>query len=165
MANRTKRTLPPGPAAFLEQAGPGRSIRAYRDKEAIYSQGGPADAVFFLQNGMVKLTMGSKHRRKKAVLAVLYKGDLFGEGCLGRELHRMSTAISVGTSTITRLEKAAFRRELARDPAFAAIFIDWLLAQAVRLKADLADHFLNYSERRLARIPLAEQGRDPGTEG
>jgi CRP-like cAMP-binding protein len=154
MADKPKRTLLPHPTAFLQQIGPGRSFRTYRNKEVIYSQGGPADAVFYLQSGMVKLVTGSKNRHRKAVLSVLYEGDLFGEGCLGQEVHRRSTAISVGPSTITRLEKASFRRKLDRDPVFAGILITWLLAQANRLKSDLADHFLSYSERRLARILL-----------
>ena len=154
MADKTKRALPSDPTAILEQAGPGRSVRICRDKEVVYSQGDPADALFYLQSGMVKLTMGSKHRRRKAVLAVLYAGDFFGEGCLGRETHRMSTAISIGPSTITHLDKVIFRRQLDRDPVFAGTFIDWLLGQAIRLKTDLADHFLNYSERRLARVLL-----------
>lgn len=144
-------------SAYLKPPGPGRSIRVYGDDEVVYSQGGPADAVFYLQSGMVKLTMVSKGRRKKAVLAVLQEGDLFGEGCLGRQRQRISTATSMGPSTITRVEKNSFRRLLDRDPAFAAIFINYLLSEIDRFKADLADHFLNSSKRRLARILLRHE--------
>ena len=154
MADKPKRAIPPHPTALLQQAGAGKTVKTYRNEEVIYSQGGPANAVFYLQSGMVKLVTGSKGRHRKAVLAVLYEGDLFGEGCLGRESRRESAAVSIGASTITRLEKGAFRRKLDRDPAFAGIFITWLVAQANRLQSDLADHFLNSSERRLARILL-----------
>jgi len=146
------------PTAFLKHAGPGKTIRAYRDKEVIYSQGSPADAVFYVQSGLVKLTIVSKRGRKKAVLALLQEGDFFGEGSLGTQLRRMYTATSMGPSTITRLEKFAVRRKLARDPGFAAIFTGYLLSQIARLEADLADHFLSFSERRLARILLTHRG-------
>jgi CRP-like cAMP-binding protein len=140
--------------AFLQRAGPGRHIRVYRDKEVVYSQESPADAVFYLQSGMVKLTMVSKCGGKKAVLALLQRGDLFGEGCLAKYGQRMSTATSLGTSTITRLDEATFRRKIDRDRVFAAMFITYLISRTVRLKEDLADHCLNSSQRRLARILL-----------
>ena len=156
MAGTPKRVLRFMP--FLTEAGPARSVRVYRNKEVIYSQGSPADAVFYLQSGAVKLTVASPHRGKKAVLAVLEEGDFFGEGCLGRERQRISTATSMGSSTVTRLGKNAFRQKIDRDPAFAAMFMTYLLSQIARFKADLADHFLNSSERRLARILLTYRG-------
>ena|SRR5438270_6067667 len=143
---------------FLKKTGPGKSIHVYRDKEIIYSQGDPSDAIFYLQSGMVKLTMVSPRSRRKAVLALLQEGALFGEACLARERRRVSTATSIGVSTITRVEKKVFRQKLDRDSMFADMFIGYLLAQTARFKADLADHFLNFSERRLARILLMYRG-------
>jgi CRP/FNR family transcriptional regulator, cyclic AMP receptor protein len=154
MAAKPKRGL--SPKAFLEQTGPGRRIRVYRNKEVVYATGSPADAVFYLRSGMIKLTVTSKRRRKKAVLAILQEGDFFGEGSLGKEPRRTSTVTSIGTSTIARVEKGIFRRKLDRDPAFAAMFTSYLLSQIARFKADLADHFLNFSERRLARVLLMQ---------
>lgn len=157
MAGKPKSGLTP--TVFLKQAGPGRNIRLYQDKEVAYLQGSPANAVFYIQSGMVKLTVASNRgRKKKAVLAVLQAGDLFGEGCLGSERRRMSTATSIGQSTITRVEKAVFRKQLDRDPEFAAMFTEYLLSQILRLKEDLADHFFNFSERRLARLLLTHRG-------
>jgi CRP/FNR family transcriptional regulator, cyclic AMP receptor protein len=142
--------------AFLELPGPGRGLRPYANKEVIYAQGNPANAVFYIQSGIVKLTMVS--RQKKAVVSILQVGDFFGEACLGRQGRRMSTATAIGTSVITRLEKATFRRELERDPVLADFFITFLLSQIDRFKEDLADHFLNSSSRRLARILLIHAG-------
>jgi CRP-like cAMP-binding protein len=156
MTSKPERGLTP--TAFLKHVGPGRSIRTYRDKEVIYSEESPADAVFYIQSGMVKLAITSKRRSKTAVLSVLQEGELFGEGCLGRQPERMFTAVSIGPSTITRVEKATFRRKLKQDPDFANMFISHLLFQIARFKEDLADHFLNFSERRLARILLMERG-------
>jgi CRP/FNR family cyclic AMP-dependent transcriptional regulator len=144
---------------FLREAGPGKSIRVYRDKEVIYSQEHSADAIFYIKGGMVKLTIGDKRRRKYAVLAILRKGAIFGEGSLlrTRASRRMSTATSMGSSTIARVEKAVFLDRIEREPALAALFIRYLIAQAVQFKMDLADHRLNSGagERRLARVLLA----------
>jgi len=152
MASKPNRGI--APLAFLTQPGDGRTIRLYRNKEVIYAQGHPSDAVFYVHSGMAKLTVASKRNHKKAALALLQEGDMFGEGCLGRETARTSTATSMGSSTITRLEKATFRRKIDRDPEFASIVITCLLSQIDRLQADLADQFFNFSKRRLARLLL-----------
>jgi CRP-like cAMP-binding protein len=145
-------------SAFFRKTGPGGSIRVYRDKEVIYSRQEPADAIFYIKSGMVKLTIGDKRRRRQAVLAILTKGAMFGEGCLLRirAARRMSTATSLGSSTIARVEKAVFRDRLEREPVLAVLVIRYLISQAVLFKMDLADHRLNSgaSERRLARSLL-----------
>jgi CRP-like cAMP-binding protein len=164
MADKSKRNL--APIAFFKQTGRGRSIRVYQNNEVVYLQGSPAKAVFYINSGMVKLTVESKRSRKKAVLAVLHEGDIFGEGCLaGRQPQQMSTARSLGQSTITRVEKRNFLNKIDRDSAFAAMFTEHLLSQIARFKADLADHFLNSSERRLARILLMYRGFTQKSKG
>lgn len=143
---------------FLREAGPGRSTGSYRDREVIYSQEQAADAIFYIENGAVKLTIEDTRRRKRAALAILTKGAVFGEDCLlpSRPSRRMSTATSIGSSTIARVEKAAFRDSLERDPVLAGLFIRYLISQTIGFKMDLADHRLNSgAERRLARILLA----------
>jgi CRP/FNR family cyclic AMP-dependent transcriptional regulator len=152
-------------SAFLQDVGPGKRIRTYQDKEVVYSQESPANALFYIQSGMVMLTVVSKGGHKKAVLALLHEGDLFGEGCLAGQTRRISTAISVGESTLTRVEKAIFRRQLDRDRALADMFIAYLIGQTARFKADLADHFLHFSERRLARILVMHKDGVQGSKG
>jgi CRP/FNR family cyclic AMP-dependent transcriptional regulator len=142
--------------SFLKHAGTGKTVRNYRNNEVIYLKGSPADSVFYLQKGIVKLTAASK--RKKAVVTLLQAGDIFGEGCLGQERLQMFNATSIGPSTIMRVEKKVFRDKLERDQAFAAMFIEQLISKIARCQADLEDHFLNFSERRLARILLLHRG-------
>ena len=113
---------------------------------------------------MVILTVASKRGNKKAVLALLQEGCLFGEGCLAGQPRRMSTATSLGESTVARVEKAVFRRQLEQDRTFADMFIAYLISQTTRFKADLADHFLNFSERRLARILLMHKDYAKGSK-
>jgi len=127
--------------------------RNYRNKEIVFSQGDPADAVFYIQSGTVKLTAVST-RRKKAIIAFLQRGSFFGEGSLGEQSLRIYTARSIGQSSITRLRKETTLRALKRDPQFAALFVAYLLSRIVRIEEDLVDQFFNFSERRLARVLL-----------
>jgi CRP/FNR family cyclic AMP-dependent transcriptional regulator len=149
----SKRTLGFSPAVFRRKFRAGMTVRNYRDKEIVFSQGDAADAVFYIQSGTVKLTVVSA-RHKKAVIAFLRRGSFFGEGCLGGQSLRICTARSIGPSNITRLRKGSTIRTLKRDPKFAALFNGYLLSRIIRIEEDLVDQFFNFSERRLARVLL-----------
>jgi CRP-like cAMP-binding protein len=129
----------------------GMSVRNYKDKEIVFSQGDQADAIFLIQNGTVKLTVVSA-RHKKAVIAFLRRDSFFGEACLGGQSLRICTAKSVGESNIVRLRKGSTARTLTRDPQFARLFNAYLLSRIIRIEEDLVDQFFNFSERRLARV-------------
>jgi CRP/FNR family cyclic AMP-dependent transcriptional regulator len=131
----------------------GMSVRNYRDKEVVFSQGDRADAVFYIQSGTVKLTAVST-RRKKAIIAFLQQGSFFGEGCIGGQSVRICTARSIGPSNINRLQKESTIRTLKRDSQFATLFVEYLLSRIIRIEEDLVDQFFNFSERRLARVLL-----------
>ena len=106
----------------------GMTVRKYRDKEVVFSQGDRADAVYYIQDGTVKLTAVSS-RRKKAIIAFLQRGSFFGEGCLGGQSLRICTARSIGQSTIDRLSKVSMVGTLVRDARFAARFVEYLLSR------------------------------------
>ncbi len=149
----SKRTLGFSPTVFRKKFRAGMTVRNYRDKEVVFSQGDTADAVFYIQSGTVKLTVVST-RRKKAVIAFLQRGSFFGECCLGGQSLRICTARSIGHSNITRLRKESTVRTLKRDPQFATLFVAYLLSRIIRIEEDLVDQFFNFSERRLARVLL-----------
>jgi CRP-like cAMP-binding protein len=128
------------------------TFRNYRDKEVVFSQGDPADSVFYIDSGTVKLTAVTT--RKKAIIAILQRGSFFGEGCLAGQSRRICTARSIGQSNVIRLQKERTVRTLNRDPHFAALFVGYLLSRVVRIEEDLIDQFFNFSERRLARVLL-----------
>jgi CRP-like cAMP-binding protein len=128
------------------------TFRDYRDKEVVFSQGDPADSVFCIEKGTVKLTTVTAH--KKAIIAILQRGSFFGEGCLAGQSLRICTARSIGQSTIIRLQKEKTVRTLRRNPRFARLFVEYLLSRVVRIEEDLIDQFFNFSERRLARVLL-----------
>jgi CRP/FNR family transcriptional regulator, cyclic AMP receptor protein len=130
----------------------GMTFRNYRDKEVVFSQGDPADSVFYIESGTVKLTAVTA--RKKAIIAILQRGSFFGEGCLAGQSLRVCTARSIGQSNVIRLQKQRTVRTLRRDPQFARLFVGYLLSRVVRIEEDLIDQFFNFSERRLARVLL-----------
>jgi CRP/FNR family transcriptional regulator, cyclic AMP receptor protein len=141
------------PKTFLARIGDGRSIAEYRKDQAIFSQGEPADAVFFIQEGEVKVSVVSE-QGKEAVVAILGKDEFFGEGCLAGQSTRISTVSAMSDSVVARLEKSAIVRLIHDDPAFSELFIAHLLSRAVRVEADLIDQLFNSSEKRLARTLL-----------
>jgi CRP/FNR family cyclic AMP-dependent transcriptional regulator len=133
--------------------GKAKTVRDYRPKQVVFAQGDPADAVFYVQSGKVKLTVLSTHG-KQAVIALLEEGDFFGEGCLASQPLRMSTANAMQPSAIVRVDKQAMVGLLRREPEFAALFIAYLLSRNVRIEEDLVDQLFNSSEKRLARLLL-----------
>ena len=106
---------------FLKRVGTQKTTREYHDRQAIYSQGDAADAMFYIQAGNVKIEIASR-RGKKAVIAILGPGDVFGEGCLGNRPLRISTASAIQTSTIARVSKGVLVRLIHQEPAFAKPF-------------------------------------------
>jgi CRP-like cAMP-binding protein len=149
---------------FLKRVGTQKTTREYQDQQIIYSQGDPADAMFQIQNGNVKLVVASP-RGKQAVIAILGPGDVFGEGCLANRSRRMSTASAIQLSTIACVKKGTLAHLIQHEPAFAKIFISFLLSRMVRVEEDFVDRLFNFSEKRLARILLllthfGKEGRD-----
>src|SRR5215203_5633215 len=148
------------PKAFLASVGEGRTIVKALEDKALFSQGDPADALFYIQKGKVKVTTLSSHG-KEAVVAILGPGDFFGEGCLAGQPLRISTVTAMADSSIARLDKAAVVRVLHDQPAFSELMA-YLLARNIRMESDLIDQLFNSSEKRLARLLLllANFGKD-----
>ena len=138
---------------LLGRIGTQKTTREYRNKEKVFSQGDPADAMFYVESGHVKLTV-STNRGKKAVLAILGKGDFFGENCLLKQSRRTTTATVLQCSTIACVTKATLTRILRREPAVLNLLVVGLLSRIGRIEEDFTDQLLNPSERRLARLLL-----------
>jgi CRP-like cAMP-binding protein len=141
------------PRLLLTKLSAGKTSRAYRADESVFSQGDTADAVFYLQSGKVKITVVSKSG-KEVVVAILPENSFFGEGCLAGQPLRTATASTVEASAILRVEKQAMIALLHRDTEFAERFLAYLLSRNIRMEADLVDHLFNSSEKRLARLLL-----------
>jgi CRP/FNR family transcriptional regulator, cyclic AMP receptor protein len=147
------RDLSFSPTVFLAKVGEGRTQVRYRKGAVIFNQGESADAVLFIHQGKVKLTVVSE-QGKEAVVAILGANDFFGEGCLAGQRVRMAMATAMTDCTIMCIAKAAITRVLRKEPAFSELFIAYLLSRTIRVEADLVDQLFNSSERRLARLLL-----------
>jgi len=142
------------PAAFLAEAGLGRRIVRLKPKETFFSQGGPADCVFYIQNGRAKLTVISKEG-KEATIALLTAGDFVGEDSMaGTPGLRMATATAIAPCSALKIERAEMIRVMHEEHTFSDLFLKFLLERSMRTQADLVDQLFNSSEKRLARILL-----------
>jgi len=152
-AATTKKKLAFDPRKFLATIGEGRKAVAVPKKQTIFAQGAPADAVFFIQEGKVRLTVVSKVG-KEATLGILNAGTFFGEGALAGQALRMGSAAALTDCELLRIEKKAMMLALHQQHAFSDLFVAYLLARNIRYEEDLVDQLFNSSEKRLARILL-----------
>jgi CRP-like cAMP-binding protein len=151
-------------AAFLASAGLGRKIIELKPKQTFFCQGDAADAVFYLQKGRARLTVVSENG-KEATITLLSATDFVGEESLAAivGLH-LATATAVNSCTALRIGRKEMIRVMHDEPAFADLFLKFLLVRSMRVQADLVDQLFNSSEKRLARILLlmAEFGKPGG---
>jgi CRP-like cAMP-binding protein len=151
------------PAVFLANVGVGRKIVELQPKETFFCQGDPTDSVFYLQKGRAKLTVVSQNG-KEATITLLSDGDFVGEECLAAVAGlRLATATALNACLALKISRPEMIRVMHDEPAFADIFLKFLLGRSMRTQADLVDQLFNSSEKRLARILLimAEFGK-PG---
>jgi CRP-like cAMP-binding protein len=142
------------PAVFLAKAGLGRTIVNLQKNQMVFSQGNPADAVFYIQSGQVKLSVISSGG-KEATIALLRAGSFFGEECVANSQPlRMASAAAITEGAVLKIDRQEMRRALHEEHAFSDIFVAYLLARNLRVQEDLVDQLFNSSEKRLARILL-----------
>ena len=158
------REKPPFDAAvFLARAGLGRRIVRLAPKQPFFSQGDPADSIFYLQKGRAKVMVVSK-AGKEATIALLSAGDFIGEESLAAPTGpRLTTATALSVCTALKIARDEMIRVMHQEHSFSDLFLKFLLARSMRIQADLVDQLFNSSEKRLARILLlmAEFGK-PG---
>jgi CRP/FNR family cyclic AMP-dependent transcriptional regulator len=138
---------------FLSKVDGGKTAVKVSPKKAIFIQGDPSDAVFYIEKGKVKLTVVSK-RGKEAVVAILGPGDFLGEECLAGQKQRITTATPLTECSTVRIDRAAAIRALRADPEFSEVFLAYMLERNIRTQEDLVDQLFNSSEKRLARVLL-----------
>jgi CRP-like cAMP-binding protein len=159
MARKVKKAF--DPKVFLATVNHGRTASTYAQDDVVYRQASPADAVFYIRKGRIKIEVASK-QGKEAVVAILGPGEFFGEGCLIGQPLRLATARAMVESAVMRVGKAEMIRVLHDEPAFGEVFMAHLLTRNSRVEEDLADQLFNSSEKRLARtlLLLANFGKE-----
>ena len=153
LATAAKKRSKFDPKTFLSTIDGGRKIAAFPKKQTIFVQGDPSDAVFYIQEGKVKLTVVSTIG-KEATIGILNEGDFFGEGCLTGQSLRLCAATAMTDCSVMRIDKNAMVEVLHREHAFSDMFVAYLLTRTIRYEEDLVDQLFNSSEKRLARILL-----------
>jgi CRP/FNR family cyclic AMP-dependent transcriptional regulator len=138
---------------FLDRMDGGRTQASHRKNQKVFAQGDPADSVFYVQEGKLKVVVISQ-QGKEAVVALHGKGDFFGEGCLTGQARRLATVSAMTDCVVTRIDKATMVSTLRDEPKLTEMFMAYILARNARVEADLVDQLFNSSEKRLARILL-----------
>jgi CRP/FNR family cyclic AMP-dependent transcriptional regulator len=164
MANKEK-SQPLDWEPFLAGISHGKTVLEYGANRTIFWQGEPADSVFYLRRGKVKLSVTSQ-QGKEAIVAILGDGEFFGEGCLAGQLLRIATASAMTDCTLVRIEKPLMARMLHEQQGVSELFVTHLLSRNIRYEADLVDQLFNSSEKRLARmlLLLAHFGKESRAE-
>ena len=149
------------PKTFLSTIDGGRKIVAFPKKRSIFVQGDSSDAVFYVQEGTVRLTVVSQVG-KEATIGILNEGAFFGEGCLTGQKLRLCSATALTDCSVMRIEKKAMTEVLHQEHEFSDLFVAYLLTRNIRYEEDLVDQLFNSSEKRLARVLLllAHFGKD-----
>jgi len=138
---------------FLSTVNGGRKIVVLSKKQTIFAQGDSSDAVFYILEGKVRLTVVSK-TGKEATIGILNKGDFFGEGCLTGQTLRLCSATVMTDCSVMKIDKKSMIEVLHREHAFSDMFVAYLLTRSIRYEEDLVDQLFNSSEKRLARVLL-----------
>ena len=141
------------PKTFLSTINVGRKIVAFSRKQTFFAQGDSSDAVFYIREGKVRLTVVSEIG-KEATIGVLNEGDFFGEGCLTGQSVRLCSATALTNCSVMKIDKKSMMEVLHREQAFSDMFVAHLLARNIRYEEDLVDQLFNSSEKRLARVLL-----------
>ena len=150
---------------FLANAGPGRRIVQLQKAETFFSQGDPADCVFYLQKGRAKISVASA-AGKEATIRLVSAGDFFGEKAMAADPgFRLTSATAMTACTALKILRPEFLRVMRQEQSFSYLFSSFLLACSLKTQADLVDQLFNRAEKRLARVLLllAEYSQ-PGEE-
>ena len=131
----------------------GKRVLTLRKNQVVFSQGEPADALYYIQRGKVKLVVVS-FAGKEATLSVMGKGEFFGLGSLQQRSLRLTTATTLEPSVIVRVERDIMQRELRSHPRLSDVLMTQLLSRTLTLQKDLCTHIFDPSEKRLARVLL-----------
>jgi CRP/FNR family transcriptional regulator, cyclic AMP receptor protein len=154
------------PADFLAKTGIGKTIQGFRPKQVIFSQGDPADAVFYIREGRVRLRVVSK-QGKEATIGLLSAGEFLGEGCIASDHPvRLAGATAITDCVVLRIDRDQMLRTLHAESKFSDMFVAYAIDRHNRTQADLVDQLFNSSEKRLARalLILARFGKEDTPE-
>lgn len=151
----------PDPSVFLAPEVLARAKASFEEDKTIYTQGDPADSVFYVRRGAIRISVVSTHG-KQAIVDLLEPGDFFGEGCIAGQPSRMGTATAVSPSSLLRISKTEIAQLIHKDQNFSNFFISYLVSHFSKVEENLVYQRFNSIEKRLARALslLARYGKE-----
>jgi CRP/FNR family transcriptional regulator, cyclic AMP receptor protein len=162
MTNKTPLKRAPDLAVQLSALGIVKKSVQFNKGQKLFEQGDPADCVFLIQRGVVKISI-TNEQGKEAAIALLEAGDFVGESCIsnGSPL-RINSASAMEPTTMLVVQKKEMLRALHEEKEFAAQFITYILKRNLKVESDLVDQLFNSTEKRLARalLLLAHYGKE-----
>jgi hypothetical protein len=93
----------------------------YRDGEIIYHQGELGQCMYVIQKGHAEETY--RHGDQEFCLAMLGKGDFFGEAVLFENEVRTSTVRATGDAIVLALEKQMLLHRMHKEPSLAFMLL------------------------------------------
>ena len=103
--------------------------------QIIFTQGEPADSVFYIRSGGVEINI--THYGIKRTIAYLHPGEFFGEHCLSSNPYRPNTATALKRTTLIQIEKCKMGRALLARPILREMFIRNLIDHKMALEISL----------------------------
>jgi CRP/FNR family transcriptional regulator, cyclic AMP receptor protein len=152
MASEKQRRNGFDPGSVLTGYGPGQLRSRFAPGDSVYEQGDPGDAVYFIENGWIKMANVSGDGRE-AVVALRGPGEFVGARCL-LDLPRSTTGTALTDCTAVRVTKPALIILLRSVPDFAEMFATYLVRQSLHDQENIVDHLTHSAEQRLARTLL-----------
>jgi len=147
----------------LEQLSKITPYRKFAAGEIIYHMEDPADALYFIRDGMVKVSMYFPNG-KEMILGILGQYDIFGELLLLNSERRPNQAEAVTDTTLIVMPEQDFQKLLTEQPQIAMKFIRVMstrLWQAQQFQAEVGAFD---APERLANL-LLRLAQDFGVEG
>ncbi|MFY9729491.1 MAG: Crp/Fnr family transcriptional regulator [Candidatus Acidiferrales bacterium] len=140
-------------AGFSSGASLGGKVSHYRVKENIYTEGTPADTLFYIQEGAVRLTTRA-NRQRSAITVIVGVNDFFGELCLAGYPFRLSTAVALIASSIRTIDKEKMLQMLRTKNKTSNSLVAYLLSSIKKHRDHVMDLMTSSAEQRLARVLL-----------
>ena len=127
------------------------TVRVTRNQH-VYVCGDPAEALYFIESGQVKLQMLSPEG-KGCLLAIQTAGDIFGESCLAESGPRQETATAMKETKLRRLPRSSFLQHVT-DNSLLEGFARYLAVRVGNHQQAIASLITVNSEHRLAETLL-----------
>ena len=154
-----EKTVPVDWESLLAELSHGKTVAEYNAGQHIFDQGQPAEAIYFIRNGRVKLSVLDQ-QCKETILITISVGGFFGEGSLADQPMRLSTASAITDCSLIRIEKLMMMQVFHENHEISELFVTCLISRNIRYKANLVNRLLSEQPQARFLLLLARLGKD-----